>query len=106
LKHIKRIVAVTIVAWGSIVGTSTITATTDTDEMIVAAMPPDQVLITHYCMEPTRTNLAAARTDCDLGAEKHGYTHGVLRPINPNDEFDGQCTSPEELYLCIAVGPR
>ena len=112
MKHIKRIVAIAIVGCAATVGAGTITAKTDTtaDEAIVGAMAAAPVRINVLCFEPTRANLAYLRTDCDLTAEKYGYGHGVLRPANEHDEVDENwtlsCVSPNEVYVCLAVGGR
>ena len=68
------------------------------------------VLVTMCVERGNRVAMAAARAACDELAEAKSYTHGVVRPPNPND-FDGAepagCASKDPditLVLNVCVG--
>lgn len=50
-----------------------------------------------------RAELAWFRTVCDNKAEKDGYTHGFVRPLNPGDEPAGACFPEFEIFICCGV---
>jgi hypothetical protein len=113
VKHITRIVAIAIVAYGALVGASTITATTETpaEEAIVSAMADPPAYLGYSCVgpEPTRAEISINRINCDTAAEKSGFSHGIFRPLHQNDDFSiaFYCEKPSaEIYVCLGVGGR
>lgn len=69
--------------------------------------PPDVLSVT--CLNRTdRARMAAARAACDQNAYLLGYSHGVIRPMTPNDLGDEQeipklCKGDDYLAVCIGI---
>jgi hypothetical protein len=113
LQSIKRLVATVIVACAGVAGTSDITAATyrSSDEAIVSSMADPPAYLGYSCLspDPNRAEISIGRINCDTAAEKSGYSHGIFRPLHPNDDFSTAfyCEKPgSEIYICLGVGGR